>query len=165
MTMAPDLDALLRGIDYTVRHVLEPELESAFARSQANALLQVVGILRERVEKQQVALLDENSVLVEGLKDVLATVFRVDGTVDAQLHGAIVAQLEQTYAEHRGQRTIAGLAQERFDLRALHVRIMRSLCEGPAFKDGSLAALRDRLKERYARGSGLTALFVSAWIE
>lgn len=167
--MVPDLDALLRGIDYTTRNILQPELQSPFARTQCLALLETVGILRDRVAHQHEALLDENEALRAGLGDARATIAAggmvLGSDAERQLLREIDEQLQRAYPQHLGQRTIAGLEQERGDLRALHVRLMQVCCAGEAFHSPLLVALRARLRARYVPSYGFTVAFTPVWAD
>jgi len=167
--MVPEIDILLKGIGFTTRQVFMPELRGPFARTQALALVQVVEILRERVAKQQIALLDETAALREGLRQVDEAVTAGGTSLSRErsdeLRTAIAAQLVRRYPEHLGQRTLEGLSAERLDLRALHVRIMEALCEGTAYDDPRLDELRGRLRSRYMADFGLSTQFVAVWAD
>ncbi|MCC6382654.1 MAG: hypothetical protein IT304_09085 [Dehalococcoidia bacterium] len=167
--MVPDLDALLRGIDYTGRNILMPELSSPFARTQCLALLETVGILRDRVAHGHEALLDENEALRAGLRDARATMAAAETALEPDDERALLRQvddqLERVYPEHHGQRTIPGLEHERLDLRALHVRLMQACCAGDAFDAPALAALRARLRALYTPTYGFTVAFTPVWAD
>lgn len=166
--MVPELDSLLRGVKFTTEQILMPELHSKFARTQALALLQTIDILRDRVALQHESLLDETEALRSGLTDarlVVAEHETIPPATRKEARQAIDDQLRKQYPLHRGQRTVAGLQQERVDLRTVHVRLMHALCEGDAFDAPDLAALRARLRTTYASTHGYTASFVPVWAD
>lgn len=166
--MVPQLDSLLRGVKFTAEQVLMPELRSKFARTQALALLQTIDILRDRVELQHQSLLDETDALRNGLleaRPIVAGSQVIPAPKKDEVLQVIEDQLQKDYPLYRGQRSIAGLQQERLDLRAAHVQLMRALCEGAAFDDPQLTALRARLRATYASTFGYTASFVPVWAD